>query len=265
MKRILFILVITATAATSVSAQDYLVLQVKGTVNTKAGTPLKANDQLKSDDKLVFSSASDAVAVVNPKSGRFVIRPTSTSSGSEFLAIVKEAVTPGIKRLSTRSGTINNVVDFQTFFQDSLMLLDTLRIKVSTNAFPLNETSFFFIRYRHKGELINKRLTFRADTLLISRNQLFSVDNRPVSPREVADLQLFHIQEQKAHFLSPVRLSVPDMEALAVELVALGKSLARSYDAEEESFLYASEFYGKSQRGDFAKWYRATVADKVAH
>lgn len=242
-----------------VLAQDYHVLQVKGSVRKTSGVQVKPGEVISQNDKLAFGSADDAVAVVNPKLGRFIIKPGPAAGNGEFLTMVKDAVTPGIKKLSTRSAVIGNVVDFQTFFQDPWVILDQLVVKVSTVAFPLSPESFFFIRYRLNDEEINKKLKFSGDTIIIFRDELFSVDDAPIDPHQAKEQRLFHFHSGKAHFISNVSLIAPDLNSLRGELQALARSLDRKkFDVAEESKLYITEFYGKVMPYDFTHWYSST-------
>ncbi|NOT76442.1 MAG: hypothetical protein HOP08_16060 [Cyclobacteriaceae bacterium] len=244
-----------------VCAQEYYVLQVRGKVTfQKTGMLLKMNDVVKQSDKLVFSTESDAVAVVNAKSGRFIIKPKVSEGSSELMAIVKDILLPGTSRLSTRSGNFNNAHDIQVYFKDSVVLLSELKYKVSAAAFPMGANAFFFIRYRFNNEDINKKLVNVSDSLIIKRAELFAVDGKPIALSAASDLRLFYSKDKAITQVTNLSISTPDLTRLKAEIDILVKNMPPNTSAsklKEEVAEYLEDCYGKVSVVDFEKWYKS--------
>lgn len=238
-----------------VVAQDIYVLQTKGTVTNAAGKKLMPNDLLQPNDKLRFSSLTDAVAVVSSKNGRFIIKPGAAKNESEFVAIVKDALVPGMKKLSSRSGAINNVVDLRTRLQGRVLLLSTMHLPLSKSAFPMSAESFFFIKYRYNGEDINKKLSFVQDTLVIVRDELYAVDGKAIDPAATSALGLYYLRGKDVQHISNIEFITPDLQSLRQEVSLLQKSLnGQKFNRDQEVLLYLTEFYGNLRKEDLDRW-----------
>jgi hypothetical protein len=258
MKNLFFTLFLLIS--TAVMAQDYYVLQVKGKVkSTKTGKDIKTNDVIKADDQLKFSTATDAVAVVSTKAGRFVLKPGKPNKSNEFLAYVKDALSQANNRLSTRAGIFNNVIDFKTYFEKHVFLMPEQTYVVGRQAYPISDKAFFFVRYIRNGEEVNKQLPFVADTLLvINRDELFKVDGQPINPAEAKDFQLFYYNEKGATALTTLHLTLTDPASVKQELEVLQKAMTSaktpSAKAKDEIIAYLQENYGKVEEGNVVKW-----------
>lgn len=251
-----FFLMISSAAL----AQDYYVLQVKGKVkSTKTGKDIKTNDVIKADDQLKFSAATDAVAVVSAKAGRFVLKPGKPNKSNEFLAYVKDALSQANNRLSTRAGIFNNVVDFKTYFDKHVFLMPEQTYEVGKEAYPISESAFFFIRYTLKGEEVNKQLPATgANLLVINREELFKVDGQPIDPAEAKDFQLFYYNDKGSTPLTSLHLTLTDPASVKQELEVLQKAMTAantpSAKAKDEIIAYLQENYGKVEESNVIKW-----------
>lgn len=234
-----------------IHAQDYHVLNVKGKVSV-AGKQLKPNDKLKPDDKIVFSSKTDAIAVVSGKAGRFIISPSAQKKDGELMAYVKDAITPGTKKLSTRSGLFNNTLDFTQYFKDTVLLLPAMKYRTS---YKQDEKSFFFIRFNYNGEEISKKLAASGDTLVIIRNELYSVDKKLIDPAQVSNIRLLYLENSEIHTLTKLNVVAPK-ESDLVEGVRILKQLYPAKEVREESISYLTELYGKIDESNFDQWYK---------
>ncbi|MBL7873874.1 MAG: hypothetical protein JNM78_19830 [Cyclobacteriaceae bacterium] len=244
--------------STTSQAQEYYVLNVKGHVKIlKNEKELKTNDIIKANDKLIFSSEHDAVAVVNSKSGRHIIKPTPTSGSTELAALVKDILIPANNRLSTRNGGFNTPLDFQIYFADTVLLLDEMKHKVNNEYFPLSNDTFFFIRYNYQGEEINKKLFSPSDSLIINRAALFSIDGKPIDVEDTSDLKLFYLNGQNILFICALKISTPDLKALRTETNLLRKVLSTKLSeraAKEEILTYLQFQYGKIDLLNVEAW-----------
>lgn len=255
-KTLAFILVLIPFVC---SAQEYYVLQVKGHVKiSKSDKELKTNDIIKANDKLIFSTDQDAVAVVSSKSGRQILKPIPTQGSSELAAIVKNILVPANNRLSTRNGSFNTPLDFQIYFADTVLLLSEIKHRVNPETFPLSDTSFFFIRYTFQGQEINKKLFSQSDSLIIKRNTLFSVDSNPIKVTDVSDFKLFHLNGSNTAFICALKMSIPDLGNLKAETDVLKKVLSAKLSETAvmaEILIYLQFQYGKTDLSNLKTWY----------
>jgi len=235
-----------------VKGQDYHVVNVKGAVTIPGKGTLKPNDKLKADDKIQFSSKTDAIAVVSAKAGRFIISPTVQKKDGELVAYVKDAITPGTKKLSTRSGLFNNMLDFSQYFKDSVLFLPEMRFQTS---YKQDEKSFFFIRYSYNGEEINKKLSISGDTLVIIRNELYSIDKKQIDPTKVSNMRLLHMDNSEVSLFAKINAVSPP-ESELIEGVKILKKLYPAKEVREETISYLTELYGKIDQANFDRWYK---------
>jgi hypothetical protein len=241
-------------------SQDYFVLQVKGQVKrAKTGTFIKTRDVIRADEQISFSSSADAVAVVNAKSGRFIIKPGPPTKTNELLAYVKDALTTASTRLSTREGGFNNALDIQAFFSVPIYFMPELRYKVNKESFPISEEAFFFIRYLYNGEEINKQLLVNSDNMIIiNRSELFKIDGKSISEREAKDFQLLYYNSNGTLELCPVTFELSDPEKVKNEIAVLMETLKPSQDYAavvwDEVLAYLKENYAKADRSNLQRW-----------
>ncbi len=243
-----------------VHSQEYYVLQVKGTVKkSKTGALVKTKDVIKADEQLTFSSATDAVALVNPKAGRFILKPGKPTKTNELIAYMKDALSQASSRLSTRSGGFNNVLDLKAFFKDPVLLLPELQYKVNGASFPISESAFFFIRYQYNGEAINKQLSINKDSLIIvNRIELFKVDGKPIAGGETSGHQLMYFSGQVELSLCPLVFNLADPETVKTEADVLLDALKSANNTSEkiltELSAYLVENYAKVDDGNLRRW-----------
>jgi hypothetical protein len=199
------------------------------------------------------------VAVVNPKSGRFILKPGAPTKTNEFMAFVKDALSQASSRLSTRGGAFNNLLDFQTFFKDPVLLLPELSYKVNGISYPINENSFFYIEYQYKGEAIPKRLPINTDSLLIIyRAELFKIDGQPIAASETTGHQLMYFNSGNALLLAALQFNIADPESVKVEVTVLTDALksenASTKKIADEVLAYLAENYAKVDEGNLKRW-----------
>ncbi len=183
----------------------YVVLHVKGKVSLeKTGAILKPSDKISEEEKVVFGSEGDLVAVIHPSKGRRVMRPVNAqggSQGSELVAFVKNTLVAGTGRASTRAGKFTNFLEIDSFFTaDPLvyyrglvaLIGEEVAFQVSAEAFPLDAQNFFFARYEYGGETISKKLGFAGSVFLLNATSLYQVDGQPIDPLKTGEVKLYY-------------------------------------------------------------------------
>ena len=160
--------------------------------------------------------------------------------------------------MSTRAGGINNALDFQKYFGTSLAFIgENFKIKVSDNAYPQNDENFFYLRYQWAAEQINKKLTYRADTLILNKEELLKVDGKKISKEETSDYYLYYYNASKQSseqitVVDLVMMSLEDLDALLTSMKASDLSLDKDAVAA-----MVTELYGRCQPGNLAEAMKA--------
>ena len=256
--RRIVVLILFSLATQSGWAQNiYHVLNVKGIVRLeKTKAAIKVNDQISDRDALLFGSATDAVAVISSKNGRMILRPKPTARSSELICLVSDILNPGTARLSTRAGSINNIIELKNYFgQDTLFVLGAFKVWISSSAFPMNATDFFFVRYRWKGEAINKKLSFEKDSLILTAGDIYSVDAAPIAPKDAIDAQLFYKQGSTVSEIGSFTVLFPKETGL-IELVTSFKrhSSFKGKQFVDELTPLLRDIYGRTDPENVRSW-----------
>ena len=231
--------------------EKYKVIKVNGEIIVKrSGKQLITGDEVLASTPLDFKTAEARAAVVSPTKGRFVL--TAASQGG------KTNLVPGMNNVASRSGALLNVIDLQNHFSGDYVILDKNRLKISKEAYPMNDKSFFFLRFSYNNETINKRLSFSGDTLILERSSIFSIDNKPVQILETMPCMLFYRngEANENRNISSFTAVFPDLESLEAEMRILmennhGKKASEKMD---EVMGYVTEFYGKADKDNLQRW-----------
>jgi hypothetical protein len=243
------------------SADDYKVIKVIGSIIVKnTGNPLSQGDVIGSSEAIIFKSAGAKASVISKADGRLILAANgqSKSEGSSL----KNNLLPAMSNISSRSGSILNVLDLHNYCQGNHLILDEEKIFVSPKAFPMNDTGFFFARYTYKGEVIDKKLSHKKDTLVINRKQLFTIDDIAVENPEAVDISLFYYSRKVPRMISKIQLVFADKIQLKKELkTLLDEMTLKSYQQKlDEITSYLNEFYGKPDEENLKLWLRLNMA-----
>ena len=239
--------------ADSVVAQsNYTVIKVYGNISLqKSKKELSQGDQFSEKDVLVFRDEESKAVVINSAKGRFFITPPSSTNLAS-----KSSFVPAMSNVSSRSGGLISIIDLKNYFDGNFLILNRIKININHELFPMNDTSFFFLRYVYKGEIINKKLDFMGDSLLIDKEALFTVDGKPIPNPDISDMKLYYYSSKQAALINEFEPVFPDMDALKIEIklilsVLEGKS---SEEKMDEIISYLNENYGKSNRENVVSW-----------
>ena len=261
MKNILF--VILCIFSTSAFGQElFHIIHVKGEVTVKkSGKRIVRGDKISSNEEIVFASKQDMMAALSSKKGRIIIKPDMEApEDSELSSFLKDFVTAASGKLSTR-GVQVNLLDLQNHFEgDYLVLGGRSAIALSPKAFPLNDKSFFYLRYEYMGEVINKKLSSSSDSLVFIESEIYKVDDKPIDKSKVADMTLFYYESewehsQKINTIYPI--FPPDSEVVpGVQILidTLKKSNYTDDTIKDEIEAYLTDIYGKIHSSNLNKW-----------
>lgn len=205
--------------AAPILAQTYTVVRAQGKVTLQSGTKtLRRADKFKAAP-LQFSAPGDFLVVLDEKEDAFVLYPGAT---------LKKHETKHLPPTGARPGLILSDLQLRTFLEDndSLLLLNgQYSLLLGQDAFPMDDQHFFYLQYIWRGDTINKKLSFRQDTLLIKADELYKVDGNPVDPMEVSEKHyLFYLNTRTQKSVAyppsgnPLYILRPDDDAIQKEM-----------------------------------------------
>lgn len=238
------------------SQVPFKVITVNGEiVATKANVTLQNGVEIYSDDNFDFRKPNSRAAMINSERGRIVL--TEQNAGDAFS---KAAFAPAISSISARSGSVSNLADLKTTFEDKVLIIDKLELKVGADVFPMEDQKFFFIRYIYNDETINKRLAFKGDTLIIERAELFSIDGKVIENPNVTQLSLYYYRKGNDQ---PESLLINTFEPVFVQRehikpeidIIINEFKGKPFDVIlSEVYDYLTSFYGKTDKDYLEKW-----------
>jgi hypothetical protein len=265
MKNLLLVLVITLIFSNYSFAQDFKVIHINGTIVAQSTQKsLERGSSFSETEKFNYKTKDATAMVINTKAGtRYVLK---NSSGTENYQ--KANLTPSMSNISSRSAGLNNRFDLKSHFDGKLVILETLRIKINKSIFPMNENQFFFIRYLYKGEIINKKLSFKNDTLMINKDSLLSVDGKPILNEEITEMELMYYSTVNDKLISTLISStfypVFPVDSVLKEEIKIMKDVLK--DRPEPEIIntvnnYIIDVYGKTDYENIEEWYRKTFTE----
>ncbi|SNS51644.1 hypothetical protein SAMN05421640_0481 [Ekhidna lutea] len=241
MKYTFVILVLIAFQGQS---QSYTVIHTIGKIyDTQSGSYLSKGTKISEDANLKFETDDARAAVLSSERGRFVIQQNSSStSQSDAVYALTSVISPVRGRLSTRAGSINNTLDFQKHFNEGPIALlgDSYFVSVSSSAFPMSESKFFYVQYQYANETINKKLDNDGENLVFDLKEFFSIDGNSINPEMVKDAKLlyYNTEEQASTFITKMDLAYVSDEQL--------KSLNEQFPDDANALLeIINSIYGK--------------------
>jgi hypothetical protein len=256
MKRVFTLSAVLAFCLASYAQVPFKVISVNGEIiATKANVTLQNGVEVQSDDNFDFRRPNSRAAMINSEVGRVVLTEQNAAD-----AFARAAFAPAMSAVSARSGSVTNMAELQNIFSDKVVIFDKLEVKVGAEYFPMDQKRFFFIRYTHNNETINKRLAFKDDVLIINKDELFVVDGQPLENIEAKQLSLYYYKPTEERTESVLINSFepifvvtqqikPEIQVIVDEFKgeAGEKVLAEVYD-------YLTSFYGKVDRENLEAW-----------
>ena len=174
----------------------------------------------------------------------------AANANSEIVAYVKSAISPASSKLSTRKGLINNLLDLKKYFDEGktpMVVVGKLAVSLNPSVFPLNNEHFFYIRYRYKGEEVNKQLEFQNDKIFIEKQALFAVDGKPIAESDVSGkMVLYYYHKEVSDSIVNVQFNFPILEELKQQIKMIKSANAGKprKDIIEEILAFVLETYG---------------------
>jgi hypothetical protein len=234
---------------------NFKVIKVNGTIVIKQkNESLQTGTVFSDKEDLLFQNEDATAAVINSQKGRLILTNTNHD-----LSSAKSNYLPSMYNISSRGiGDITPVstADLQNLFSLKFVVLDKRKIEISDTNFPMDGNNFFFIRYRYKGEDINKKISFSADTLILDKKEQYTVDGNPIPSPDSPTVKLFYRKGSESMQISQFDLIFPDMNQLASEVKIILDEIKNKPYKEKlgEVNAYINEFYGKIYLPDLISW-----------
>lgn len=240
----------TDNAETKLADNEYKVITVQGQiVFEKTGKDMHRGDLYVEGTPLDFKTNESRASIYNSNQGRYVLSGTSRG---------KMKILPSVNNISTRSGAILNLVDLKNHFDGRYLVIKRMEVQISHEAFPMNENTFFYLRYDHNEESIAKRLKFEGDRLILDAEDIFKIDGKAI-PVEEKEMTLYYRDIDKTLKINKFTPVFPDPEELKAEVgVLLTEMKKKEYDDKiEEVTSFLNEFYGRPYKPNLMNWLSA--------
>ncbi|HEY1039142.1 MAG TPA: hypothetical protein VGF30_07035 [Bacteroidia bacterium] len=136
-------------------------------------------------------------------------------------------------------------------------MLGKSRIHINKDNFPQNETSFFYLRYKYKGEDINKKLANEGEKLILDKEQIMMVDGKLINAFDSPEVSLYYTSDGKSsQLINTFNLLLPSDDELKKETtILLDEIKDKPYTAKVDEFIaYMNDFYGKANKQNAMDW-----------
>jgi len=236
----------------SYGQEDFKVIKVNGSILMKTNNvSLQTGTVFSEKETLVFGTDDASAAVINAQKGRMIL-----TSKNHDLSAASSNYLPAMYNISTRGGSLANLIDLQNHFSGKYVVLDRSEIVLDDLSFPMDNDSFFFFRYVFKGEEINKKLEYSADTLILDKKSLYTIDGKPIPRPDNTTIKLFYRTGDKSIQINEFNLIFPDTKKLKEEVKIILDIMKERTPKEKvgEINAYLYEEYGKVYQQNLTSW-----------
>jgi len=261
MKSIIPFLALLFLFNNSFSQDNFKVIKVNGTILLRQkNISLETGTVFSEKEDLLFRSEDATAAVINAQRGRLIL-----SSTNHDLSTARSNYLPSMYNISTRGGSLVNIIDLRNHFTGKYVVLDRQTIEMDEKNFPMDKDHFFFLRYVYKGEEINKKLDYSGDTLIIDKKSLFTVDGNPIPRPDNTSIRLFYRKGSESVTVNEFDLIFPEIHQLKKEIKIILDEIRNKPVKEKigEVNSYINEFYGKVYRENLISWLEDNLELKI--
>jgi hypothetical protein len=255
--KIIFIL-LSVLLTKMITAQDcFIVMKIKGTITLEnSGVQLKANDQICSDDKIIFGSREAVAILYSTSKGRYTIKPDK-SSEKEISGVIESYVSSVLSKSQAKTDTRAYNEDIKKAFGDTFYVIDKNEIYVNTDDYPLGKDGYFYITYNYNSEKQIKKLKSETGSFIIDKESVYNIDGKEIDETNVKEVTLYYsnISDTKVktfclRFLDSKTIS-EELTPYISELRASGKN---DEEIIEQAILYFIDVYGNIDIYNFRIW-----------
>lgn len=188
---LLFIFIIFHSIGFS-QTEKYRVLRIKdGAIVVKTGNkPLRKGDQITSSDRLAFSSTKTMGIVATKKREIYLLKNTTGKAIKAVEAIVK------YDKNKLSKGVADSIVSapiLKHFFNEKPFIIEgeELRVPISPQVEKLDDSTFFYVQYKHKGKTYPVKLKQKGQTVIFSKKIMYHLSSVTVDQEDVNHFQLY--------------------------------------------------------------------------
>jgi hypothetical protein len=228
----------------------FKVIRVNGKILfVKTQSQMKRGDVYVNGTPLKFLTNTAKAAIINPQKGRYVLQ--SNTKG-------KVKVLPATSNVTSRAGALINQIDLQNHFSGKYLILDKDIITIGSEAFPMDDKHFFYLKYYYNDEEIAKVIPHESNKIILSKTEIFKVDGQPI-PVEEKEMTLYYRNDvdKKSYKINTFTPVFPDLGELKLEIKMMLDELGEEKTDEDkisEITSYLNEFYGEPQKESLYKW-----------
>jgi len=242
---------------------------MKGSVVSKnMGREYQTGDIITTDDEVTFKDVSDMVGLIRSDGKRFVLKNTKEKKGVRLK--YDEAKMIGKTRIEWKNLTLNSIDDLQDYFcKAPYIFLDSVaKIRINPKTYSQNGAQFFYFHYlwnnKGKEEVVDKKLEYKRDTLILRQNTIFKVDKKNIEQKDVSDYTLMYYNRGELLKVGYFNVIFPDQEKMKQEIKIMvdihnrNKIPPKVIHSDVEAFI--RQFYGSIDKINLINWLKR-VAD----
>ncbi len=228
----------------------FKVIRVNGKILfVKTNSEMKRGDIYVNGTPLKFITTTAKAAIINPQKGRYVLQANTKG---------KVKVLPATSNITSRAGALINQIDLQNHFSGKYLIFDEEMITIGSEAFPMDEKHFFYLKYDYKGESIAKIIPHQGNKMMLNKTEIFKIDGQPI-PVEEKEMTLYYRNDvdKKSYKINTFTPVFPDLDEMKIEVQMLLDELGDGRSDEDkisEITSYLNEFYGEPQKESLYKW-----------
>jgi hypothetical protein len=184
-----------------------------------------------------------------------------TSESLSSFKTSKSNFLPPAGKISTRAlAASTGIKDLKNHFGINYLILDEIKLKIDTSAYPLADNKFFFISYNFNDRQINKKLASYIDTIYIKKNEILTVDGMIIADSLVNSMKLAYcIVDNGVYSATTVTNFTPvfpDIKTLGREVKVISDLMADKSSSERlnEVSSYVKDFYGNFDDACLQRW-----------
>jgi hypothetical protein len=237
----------------------FKVIRVNGKILfVKTNNQMKRGDTYVNGTPLKFITNTAKAAIINPQKGRYVLQASSKG---------KVKVLPATSNITSRAGALINQIDLQNHFSGKYLILDKDVITIGSEAYPMDDKHFFYLKYNYNDEEIAKVIPHKDNKIILSKAEIFKIDGQPI-PVEEKEMTLYYRNavDKKSYKINTFTPIFPDLDELKLEIKMMLDELGEGKTDEDkisEITSYLNEFYGEPQKESLYKWLEKEFSIKV--
>lgn len=248
--------------------EDFYIIYIKGTIRKLPKKEIiQVGETINSHTQLIFDKASIA-AVISSTRGRLILKPfpQKEKNKSELKNLLFK---PRMIAMSTRTLNVKYISDLRGHFcsvKPYPIVGETIKLAIAPK-YPMSSTNFFIVQYEHDNEIIRKKLRYRGNTLILNKQEIFTV-NRKILKEKERELTIFYYDGKKLKLkkignFTPLFIDSKKLKKeIKVMIQVLREAGKSNSEIIKEIHLFLLEFYGEVLRKNLVDWLTHTFRMK---